>query len=526
MKKTLVKSVEFNRLDTLIITVGTRQVGWKCEDGIVRCLGADGDRGHPPHINQLYQELGIERQFHEPGQSQTLWSVRDLGYRLFEYCQEWLDNDFSNVELLLDGHIIKEGVEKGLKHIILWATDQPEKIPWVYRRADTIELTKLMRGKILADYPHLKVDIVHPIVSANDRETIRQELEGFILPLALETASNLEDEFILGIENKGAVPAVAESLEICAAALVRQCQVFSITPVEPHPLYDERSSHQKSSRNAETYQWVSVSEYFWPLERSRVIYAWKRGDFSEAKLWLKSHQNRYRFLYQLAGYLSISNNWEIANFINNKEFENSWLRSNVVSQQAGSKQVEEWRTHLKELRENKHLEVWESVFFIDLLLKQGNYTAAFFQFSQTLERLLYLRYQSEDWLKKGYVDLGDYQGRPENYNPSFKKLINAWFKAKNQPKDSTYQLFNDIRQLRNDIVHEAVPISQKELISLWNNAGGKLTIINSPEAAIKIRLVETMRMVCPSSWQISEQSLVESLYNWGLTILKSDSALN
>ncbi|MEA5495992.1 hypothetical protein VB834_29200 [Limnoraphis robusta Tam1] len=42
MKTTL---VEFNRLDTLIITVGTRQVGWKCEDGIVRCLGADGDRG-------------------------------------------------------------------------------------------------------------------------------------------------------------------------------------------------------------------------------------------------------------------------------------------------------------------------------------------------------------------------------------------------------------------------------------------------------------------------------------------------
>ncbi|MGI0496577.1 hypothetical protein ACOKW7_02575 [Limnospira platensis CENA597] len=41
MKTTL---VEFNRLDTLIITLGTRQVGWKCEDGMVPCLGADGDR--------------------------------------------------------------------------------------------------------------------------------------------------------------------------------------------------------------------------------------------------------------------------------------------------------------------------------------------------------------------------------------------------------------------------------------------------------------------------------------------------
>ncbi|NER47947.1 MAG: hypothetical protein F6J92_14875 [Symploca sp. SIO1A3] len=49
-------------IDTLIITVGTRQVGWHCHDTIVRCLGADGDRGAPPHIDQLYQtELNIER---------------------------------------------------------------------------------------------------------------------------------------------------------------------------------------------------------------------------------------------------------------------------------------------------------------------------------------------------------------------------------------------------------------------------------------------------------------------------------
>ncbi len=351
-------STPFNRLDTLIITVGTRQVGWKCEDGIVRCLGADGDRGHPPHINELYQELGIERQAHEPGKSQTLWSVRDLGSRYLEYCQKLLDNDFSPVELLLDGNIIAEGVKKGLKHIILWATDQPETVPWVYRRADTVNLARLMEGKIKLDYPDLQVDLVHPIVSANNREAIRQELEEFILPLAIENASNLEDEFVLGIENKGAVPAVAESLEICAAALVRQCQVLSITPIEPHPLYEEDSQGKKSSRCAETSQWVAVSEYFWPLERSRVISAWERGDFSEAKLWLKSHQSRYRFLYQLAGYLKISNNWEIANFIKNKEFENAWLRSKAVSECAGFEQVQHWREKLQELRENKPAEVW------------------------------------------------------------------------------------------------------------------------------------------------------------------------
>ena len=31
-------------IDTLIITVGTRQIGWQCDDGIVRCFGTDGDR--------------------------------------------------------------------------------------------------------------------------------------------------------------------------------------------------------------------------------------------------------------------------------------------------------------------------------------------------------------------------------------------------------------------------------------------------------------------------------------------------
>ena len=34
-------------VDTLIITVGTRQIGWRCKDHIIRSFGADGNIGYP-----------------------------------------------------------------------------------------------------------------------------------------------------------------------------------------------------------------------------------------------------------------------------------------------------------------------------------------------------------------------------------------------------------------------------------------------------------------------------------------------
>jgi hypothetical protein len=40
----------------LIITVGTRQIGWRCSDGVIRCFGADGDRGSSRHIDEPYKE--------------------------------------------------------------------------------------------------------------------------------------------------------------------------------------------------------------------------------------------------------------------------------------------------------------------------------------------------------------------------------------------------------------------------------------------------------------------------------------
>jgi hypothetical protein len=66
---------------TLIITIGTRQVGWRCKDGIIRSLGLDGDRRNPKHIDALYQELNIDRGYHDP-EKKCPWSVRHLGEQL------------------------------------------------------------------------------------------------------------------------------------------------------------------------------------------------------------------------------------------------------------------------------------------------------------------------------------------------------------------------------------------------------------------------------------------------------------
>ncbi|MCL1463255.1 hypothetical protein [Argonema galeatum] len=515
--------LELNRVDTLIISVGTRQVGWRSHNGVVRCFGADGDRGHPGHINELYRELGIDRGFYEDNQ-RYLWSVRDLGQRYWEHCREWLGDDFSAVELLLDDKIIADCVAKGLKQVILWATDQPETVAWNYRRADTLWLAELMKGKIEATWKGVKVDVLHPVVNANNREAIRQELEGFILPLALEGMKGMPadeaEQFVLVIENKGAVPAIAEGLEICAAALVRQCQVINATPIEPQPLYREVADGNSSACTAQIYDFMPVSEYFWPLERLRVISAWERGDFLEAQLWLKAHQSRHKVLYQLAGYLSLSTNWEIAKFLQDKNFETGWLRSKALNGLATGEEINGWRDRLLFLRKDEFAQGWESVFLIELALRRENYTGAFVQFAQTLERLLYLRCQQEDWLSKGWVRIESDRGS----DPSFSQLMYGWLTMENYTKsDNFWQLFTAIRVRRNDIIHKAEAVTLGQLRSLWADKGFPVKI-NSDSGEILKLMMDLLKGVCRSSWKIPNKTLLRSLYDWGLKVLSDESA--
>lgn len=517
---------ELNRVDTLIITVGTRQVGWRCKDGIIRSFGADGNIGYPRHINELYDQLGIPRGVYQENDKTYPWSARDLGERFYNHCLYELDGDFGPVELLLDGKIIEAGVKQGLKHVILWATDQPEKVSWFYRRLDTVWLAKLMEGKIKSLWGNLRVDVHAPVIEANDGEAIREELEQLILREALSSfAPDGENQFVLWIQNKGCTPAIASGVEICAAALVRQCQVFNATPVEPAAFFEPQPNGFLSASPSLEYKLVPMGDYFWPLERLRVISAWERGDFSEAQIWLKLHQNRHKILYKLAGLLALSTNWENSKFY---QLIGDWIGSKDVLKLVGESQVQDWQSQLRHIQENKFAEAWESSFLIDLPLCRQNCTGAFIQFAQTLERLLYLHSQSRNWIGKGYITIPPYLSHlGTEYQPGLGGLINGWGQFKKfNAENKWFKLLHRIREKRNKVIHEAAPVTLANIRSIWADEGLFPVKHSEDPEVIKDLMMGVLREVCAREWQIPEKPLVRSLYEWGLKVLREESAVS
>lgn len=509
--------------DTLIITVGTRQVGWRCKDGAIRSFGADGNISYPRHVDELYQELGIERGIYQDGDKTYPWSARDLGERFYEYCQEWLGGDFSQVELLLDQKIIETGVQNGLKHIILWGTDQPEKVSWNYRRLDTIWLAELMAGKIKLIYPNLRVDVHTPKINANNNTAIRQELEQLIFPEIRDylASSSQEKEFILWIQNKGCAPAIASCVEICAAALVRQCQVYNASPIEPEEFFPTFKAGVRTAVHSQDFQLISMGEYFWSLERLRVISAWERGDFSEAQLWLKVHQNRHQILYKLAGILALYANWETNKFI---QYISDWLRSNDLAKAVDIEQIHIWQQQLQQLQQNQLIQTWETILLIDIALKSENYTTAFIQFSQTLERLLYTQFQENNWLSRGFVTIPTGRENLGNaYQPGLTGLILGWLNSRQlQRNNKWYILLDRIRQKRNDVIHKAAPITLSEIRKLWTDDG--LFSVRHPQNSeiIKDLMVEVLKQVFTPP--ALDKLLLPSLYQWGLKVLNDESS--
>jgi len=176
------------------------------------------------------------------------------------------------------------------------------------------------------------------------------------------------------------------------------------------------------------------------------------------------------------------------------------------------------------LRQNKILQVWESFFLIELQLKRQNFTSAFIQFSQTVERLLYLRSETEDWLKKRLILPPEHLFHLGNrYEPSFNNLIDAWCKLnKITTKDKWYQLLNTIRNTRNNLVHKAEPVTLTQLRNIWINNGFPVEESNESSEVLKL-MTDVLMKVCDSSWSISQTTLLKSLYEWGLAILRSES---
>lgn len=513
MKSTFAES---SCVDSLIITVGTRQVGWRCRDGVIRSFGADGNIGYPSHVSQLYQELNIERGSYQDQSKTHPWSARDLGKRYYDYCVEWLEHDFSAVELLLDHKIIEAGVKQGLKHIILWGTDQPETVSWFYRRLDTLWLAKLMEGKIKSLWQDVRVDVHTPIIAANDGEAIREELELLILRDALNFFSPSENEqFVLWIQNKGCAPAIASGVEICAAALVRQCEVFNANPREPEAFFELHSSGAQSACPSPDFQLVPMGNYFWPLERLRVISAWRRGDFLEAQIWLKVHQVRYKMLYKLAGHLALSTHWESAKFLT---LIGDWLRSTDLAKVVEEGQIKAWQEQLRQINESQVFQAWESCFLIDLPLYRNNYTTAFMQFAQTLERLLYLHSQSADFIGKGWIV-------PSSEASQFKQLIDGWCKSQRLDHNNKWcKLLHRIRKKRNEVIHSAQALTLNQIRSIWSDDGLFPVKHTEDPEVIRSLMMDVLKQVSDRHWQIPEKLLSRSLYDWGLNKLTAESA--
>ena len=510
-------------MKTLIITVGTRQVGWKCSDSIVRCLGSDGG-GYPPHIDELYQELDIERGYYNPkNEKATRWSTRHLGEKLYQVCQA--QGHFNPVQLLMDHVIIQKLVAQGLTNIIIIGSNQPESVSWSYRRADTFWLAKLMAGKIQESWPNLQIQTWDLEVPANESDNIRKEIEGFIFPYIQQRfKNNAAKKPDLYIQNKGCAPAVANTLEICAAALVREFEVQIITPIEPDPPYFKNKG-KETFCSADKVQTVSIAQYFWPLERLRIISAWERGDFGEAQVWLTSHEKRCPAVYKLALILSKANNWQLLEAL--KLLQRSWLPSKVAAKAVEANTYQEWQQQLGEILGSPNqsksssstvqvfLQTWEFQFLIHLQINSEKYTTAFMQFSQTLERLLYLRARSEDWINKGYVS------SIYDRDPNFYQLIEGWRCSQNlQQTDPWIVLLNRIREKRNDVVHNAISLNLDQLKTIWRDFSVLSTDQSDQEKLIQ-SIDTVLEKVCISSWPSDSKSVLQKVYDWSFEQLKS-----
>ncbi|AFY61928.1 hypothetical protein [Synechococcus sp. PCC 6312] len=510
-------------MKTLMITVGTRQVGWQCSNGIVRSLGADGDRGHPHHIDELYAEFGQERGFHSDAPNNELrWASCHLGELIYHLAE--VSKDFSPVELLMDGVILSQEVKNGLDRVILWGTNQPDTVSWRFRRSDTLWLAELMAAKIRQSYPDLIVKTWNPLLDADNIEQIQKQLMEFLVNDILVEASTNDEPHILQIQTKGSIPKIANSLEICAAALMRKCVVEHVIPQEPEEAYPVVSEGHSSASPASHYSLMSLGEYFWPVERERILSAWKRGDFAEAKVWLAAHTDRYPVVYALAEYLTLASNWELGKALNNfSEFLNKHPQVTGITKTQRNQWLQKIqiinKPEERQTPESKFTILWELRLFISLNFQRENYTAAFMQFFQILERLLFWRFKREKWIKNGYIVIAENKKHisSKNYKATFGELRMGWQALMGlQDQSPSIQILKWMNEKRNAVVHSNQSVSIDELTSIVTEQ-----CESSKDMQLAERLISFIEHFCPEKLEPPDNTLLEDLYHWGLEQLES-----
>jgi hypothetical protein len=130
------------------------------------------------------------------------------------------------------------------------------------------------------------------------------------------------------------------------------------------------------------------------------------------------------------------------------------------------------------------------------------------QFAQLLEQLLSIQSRDEQWVRHGYViPQSSFQGSQESYNPGLGGLVIGWCrKHQIQASDVRAQQLDEIRKLRNDLMHEGRAITCSDLRSRlkWN------------EDAIVVEMEKTLSLISGKQWELIDQLLLKSLYEWGL----------
>lgn len=301
--------------------------------------------------------------------------------------------------------------------------------------------------------------------------------------------------------------------------MVRQCQVFNANPDEPEEFFPRMPNGARTAAHSQTFKLIPMGEYFWSLERLRVVSAWERGDFSEAQLWLKVHQSRHKIIYKLAGILLSYTNWETDKFIKNIS---DWLRSNDVAKAVHSEQIQAWQDQLNKIKSDNTSKVWESILLIELPLYRQNYTTAFIQFAHILERLLYIQSKEKNWLTKGFLTIPPNQAHRADYEPALFDLIQAWCKSRNFNQDNIWsRLLNHIRTKRNQVIHSSEPVTLSEICSLWNKGGLFSVKASEDPAVVNDLMIELLKQV--STAPDLDQLLVRSLYKWALKVLQEAS---
>ena len=148
--------------------------------------------------------------------------------------------------------------------------------------------------------------------------------------------------------------------------------------------------------------------------------------------------------------------------------------------------------------------IWEYAFQIPIDARVGRLNNAFFVMAQTLERLLYQVYKKE--MKAKGIGKDRFSSRLE-------QMIEIW--SEHYSSDPSFNsLLDSIREIRNDVVHNAKVVKLDDISSLWNKAGLDLDDIGEA-------LLLPLRKVGKALGKLPDSPLLLSLYEWGLEVLHS-----